>query len=410
MKGKRKIGILGGTFDPIHNAHLMLGEMAYRQFELDEVLFMPAKQPPHKIGKEISPVQDRIAMVRLAIADKPYFSCSEFELGLPGKSYTAQTLTALHELDSNAEYFFILGGDSLFSLAEWYEPEIILKNAVLLAAAREDFDRIAMQAQIDSLTGRYGGDIRLLYTPMMEISSSDIRERVIQEKPIRELVPETVENYIRKYALYLDGREEIVRLKQELAGVLDSYRLTHTFGVAGLARHLAGLYGAPADKAYLAGLLHDCAKHFSGDELLRRCRDQGLEVTEVEEKEPQLLHAKYGAWLARNVYGVEDEEICSAIACHTTGKPGMNLLEKIIFTADYLEPGRTKARNLKMLRALAETDLDRTIYHILRDTLDYLGEREMSVDPTTAETYAWIERTVGTNGETSSARAEDTQR
>ena len=391
MNELRKIGILGGTFDPIHNAHLMLGEIAYRQFGLDEVLFMPAKQPPHKTGKEISPVEARIAMVRLAIANKPYFSCSDFELGLQGKSYTAQTLTALHELDPEAQYYFILGGDSLFALDEWYEPEVILQHAVILAAVREDHDVSDMQWRIKYLTERFGGSIELLYTPKMDLSASEIRERVQNGESISGLVPGIVETYIRQNGLYYEGTREIVRLKERLSQQLNAHRYEHTLGVAETARRLAGIHGADAKKAYLTGLLHDCAKCYSDDELLALCEENDIEVTEAEKKAPYLLHAKYGAWLAEHVYQVKDKEVCAAIASHTTGKPEMNLLEKIIFVADYLEPGRTKAPHLKVLRKLVETDMELTIVCILQDTLNYLRNTGAAIDPMTEMTYHYYD-------------------
>lgn len=391
MSEIRKIGILGGTFDPIHNAHLMLGEMAYRQFGLDEVLFMPAKQPPHKMGKDISPVEARVTMVRMAIADKPYFSCSDFELGLPGKSYTAQTLTALHELHPEAQYYFILGGDSLFALDEWYEPEVILEHAVILAAVREDHDLSDMKQRIKYLTERFGGTIELLYTPKMDLSASEIRERIQNDESISGLVPGIVETYIRQYGLYYEGKKAVIRLKERLAKELSPQRYEHTLGVADTARRLAGIYGADAKKAYLIGLLHDCAKMYSDEELLALCEEKGLEITEAEKKAPYLLHAKYGAWLAENVYLVKDKEVCAAIASHTTGKPEMNLLEKIIFVADYLEPGRTKAPHLKVLRKLVETDIELTIVCILQDTLSYLKDTGAAIDPMTEKTFRYYD-------------------
>ena len=348
---------------------------------------MPAKQPPHKTGKEVSPVEARVAMVRLAIADRPYFSCSDFELGLPGKSYTAQTLTALHELHPEAQYYFILGGDSLFALDEWYEPGIILSHAVILAAVREDHDAADMKERIVYLTEKFGGRIELLYTPKMDISSTEIRERVQRGESAGDMVPGIVDTYMRQYGLYFERTEEIVRLKEQLAGVLNEHRYEHTIGGAETARRLAGIYGVNPKKAYVAGLLHDCAKSYSDSELLRLCGEHGIEITEAESKAPHLLHAKFGAWMAEHVYHVTDPEICSAIASHTTGKPEMSMLEKIVFAADYLEPGRTQAPHLRILRKLVETDLDLTIVCILQDTLTYLERQGMAIDPMTEMTY-----------------------
>ncbi len=414
MSVRKRIGIFGGTFDPIHQAHLTLGEIAYRQFGLDGIWFMPSKQPPHKMDKPVSPVEDRFAMVRLATADTPYFTCSGFELGLPGKSYTANTLTTLNQLYPNTQFYFIMGGDSLFALEEWHKPEVVLKQAVILAAVRENHDSSKMQEQIEYLTEKYDADIRLLYAPLMDISSSEIRRRIRRNQTISDLVSEPVERYIREQGLYTgtyadDHRHTglsslpettVSEIASGLKATLKPHRYEHTLNVAVLARQLAVSAGIDPEKAYLAGLLHDCAKSYSDEELVALCRLRGLAISEAEARAPHLLHAKYGAWMAEYVYGIDDPEICSAIRCHTTGKPGMNTLEKVIFVADYLEPGRNQAPHLHILRKLAEKDLDLTVLRILQDTLEYLQGKNAEIDPITQETYQWMSKFMTKKGDT----------
>ncbi len=128
---KRKVGIMGGTFDPIHNGHLLLGEEAYRQFALDEVVFMPTGIPPHKAGKKIADAADRKRMVELAVANTAYFSCSDMELMRHRTTYTAETLTLLKEKNPDTEYYYIVGADSLDQMDGWYHPEIIFQKAVI---------------------------------------------------------------------------------------------------------------------------------------------------------------------------------------------------------------------------------------------------------------------------------------
>ena len=136
-------------------------------------------------------------------------------------------------------------------------------------------------------------------------------------------------------------------------------------------------------KALVAGLLHDCAKCIPNDKKLKLCRKNGIEVTPFEEKAPFLLHAKLGAWMAEHEYHVSDPAILSAIACHTTGKPDMSLLDKIVFIADYIEPGRNKAPGLPEIRRLSFTDIDQALIRILSDTLDYLASSNDPIDPAT---------------------------
>ena len=181
-------------------------------------------------------------------------------------------------------------------------------------------------------------------------------------------------------------REKII---EELRKTLKAKRFEHTMGVTYTAACLAMRYGADQEKARMAGLLHDCAKYLSPKEKISGCMKYGLTVSEFEEKNPELLHAKLGAAIAREKYGIDDPEILSAITWHTTGKPGMDLLDKILYIADYMEPNRDQAPNLKEVRRIAFLDLDECLYLILKDTVAYLSGRKITIDPITNETYEY---------------------
>ena len=181
-------------------------------------------------------------------------------------------------------------------------------------------------------------------------------------------------------------------LTREMEKVQSPKRFTHTLGVEYTAAALAMRYGEDLEKAQLAGLLHDCAKCMDNDKLLAVCEKHHISITEVERRNPYLLHAKVGSYLAKKEYKVEDLEILNAILYHTTGHPGMTLLEKIIFTADYIEPGRKQAPNLTEIRKMAFTDLDKAVKKILEDTLDYLKSGEGEMDPMTEETYQYYKQ------------------
>lgn len=176
-------------------------------------------------------------------------------------------------------------------------------------------------------------------------------------------------------------------LRRQMEKVQDEKRYEHTLGVAFTAASLAMRYGADVKQAQLAGLLHDCAKCMTNEERLSICKKNKLEVTPVEKANPFLLHAKVGAFLAKEKYGIQDEEILSAVRFHTTGRPNMTLLEKIVFTADYIEPSRKTAPNLDEVRTLAFQNLDMALCKILSDTLDYLDTVDQEIDPMTKKTY-----------------------
>ena len=201
-----KIGIMGGTFDPIHNGHLMLGEYAYQEFQLDEVWFMPNGNPPHKSNDTIeSQTKNRVEMVRRAIAGKEYFSLQLYETKNKEVNYSYKTMEHFKKAYPEYTFYFIIGADSLFSIEKWVHPEILLRDCIVLAAYRDDKGTDEMLSQIQYLNDKYGADIRLLNTPNVDISSSDIRERIKDGLSIRKMVPEAVFNYIEQNQLFRDN-------------------------------------------------------------------------------------------------------------------------------------------------------------------------------------------------------------
>ena len=176
-------------------------------------------------------------------------------------------------------------------------------------------------------------------------------------------------------------------LKKDLKKEMDDSRFEHTLGVMYTCAALAMRYEYDLEKAMLAGLLHDCAKCLPNAKKLKMAEKHHLEISSLERKNPFMLHAKLGAFLAKKKYDIEDEEILNAIRWHTTGRPDMTLLDKIVYVSDYIEPRRDKAPNLPKIRQLAFMDLDQALIKILEDTLGYLGDSAEHVDAMTKKTY-----------------------
>ncbi|MCM1189029.1 MAG: bis(5'-nucleosyl)-tetraphosphatase (symmetrical) YqeK [bacterium] len=187
----------------------------------------------------------------------------------------------------------------------------------------------------------------------------------------------------------MNQSKNLRKLRKKIEKVQDGKRFEHTLGVEYTAAALAMCHGAPVADAQLAGLLHDCAKCMSDEKKLTLCKKHGLSVSEVEKRNPFLLHSKVGAWLAKAKYGVENEDILNAIRYHTTGRENMSLLEKIVFVADYIEPGRKQlpVAQLQTLRELAFRDLDAALLQILDGTLHYLQKGNGEIDPATETTW-----------------------
>ena len=182
---------------------------------------------------------------------------------------------------------------------------------------------------------------------------------------------------------------DIELLRNSMKEILKQPRYHHSVGVEEVACDLAVIHGYDADKASIAGILHDCARNLSDEELIEYCEKYRLEVTDIEVRCPFLLHGKVGAAFARDQYGITDSEIISSIIYHTTGRPNMSLLEKIIFTADYIEPYRKPLPRINEIRAMAYSELDRAVLMILENTLDYLEQSKAEIDTMTIDTYKY---------------------
>ena len=192
MSRQKKIGIMGGTFNPIHFGHLLLAETAYHQFSLDEVLFMPTKNPYYKkLGNSVTE-EDRVQMVKLAIKDNAHF----------GTTYTVETLKNLTRKNPDCDYYFIMGADSLYHIESWKNTADVLRMAVILVAGRGDLSS-SLNSQIEYIENKYDASIHFLNSPSLEISSNDIRRRVQAGESIRYLLPREVADYIYEHKLYV---------------------------------------------------------------------------------------------------------------------------------------------------------------------------------------------------------------
>lgn len=196
-----RIGIMGGTFNPIHSGHIKIAQAAYEQYALDRVLFIPSGRPPHKQQMKIASNEDRYNMVCLAISQYPFFEPSRLEIDKEGYSYTYETLNLLNECYSGSQLYFIIGADSLFEFEHWRYPDKILNSAILLVAGRGAYTTESMHKQISILEEKYGGHIHIIDTEYTDISSTSIRNGTYNH----DYVPDCVKAYIASHGLYKEG-------------------------------------------------------------------------------------------------------------------------------------------------------------------------------------------------------------
>ena len=363
---EERIGIFGGSFHPIHNGHLLLARHAMEVLSLDRVLFVIDRIPPHKELDGGATTEDRLALLRLALADQPGFYPETMELYREGKSYSFDTLTDLHAREPNAKLFFLMGSDMLRSFATWHRPDGISRLATLVCTERAG--QSGGEAETArQLSAQFGTEIILLDS-VSELSSTTVRERIHDALPIDDLVPESVALEIYVRGLYQPP--EIRRLYDLLRPTLKESRMRHTAGVLMTALRLAAANGVDPCKARVAALLHDCAKYLPAEELYRRSSDPNPVLP--------VLHAEAGAQLAAERYGVTDPEILQAIRLHTTGDADMTTLDKVIYLADMIEPGRSYP-GVDDLRA--EPDLNKATLLALRRTMEYVKIRGFAAHP-----------------------------
>lgn len=464
----RRIGIMGGTFNPIHNGHLNIIRQAREQFGLDEVWLMPTGESPHKGITDSLGRYDRLHMCQLAVQGMRGVKVSDLEIRRSGKSYTYLSLKELRQRFSDDSFYYIIGEDSLDLFFSWVHPERICAMATILIACRspeetlhaitvsqqisrdqaaaltrrveketgaatgaqDSFagggvqDSVAeaksqeglshgarpakvpssswtgnfqseesrlrrkdLQEKIKRLSDAYQGSFHILDCGQMDISSTQIRRMVAEKEDISTYTPAKVVDYIRTHALYQNVTGyDIVAIEKSLQGLLSPHRYAHTLGVMHTACALSMAHSYPMTRAQIAGLLHDCAKYLSNDQLIEIAKKRGLLISPGEEKAPQLLHAKVGALFAEEIYGVQDPAVLRAIRLHTTGNPAMGLLDKIIFVADYIEPGRDRAPHLSDIRQLAFYDLDLAVTLILEDTIAFLEASGAEIDVSSRQT------------------------
>ena len=387
-----RIGILGGSFDPIHNAHLKLALAAMEEAHLDQVWFMPTAVSYHK-GHPLSPNEDRVAMLKAAIAPYPRFFVSLIDIERGGNTYTYETLREVKKRCPDCEPYFIVGEDSLLYMDCWQHAEEIFQNAVILSARRPGSYTETSEEKCRELTERFGARIQLLMMEECDISSHHIRELSEKGKDISGLVPAAVAAYIDEHHLY-EPQAPVTpdELKKALQKTLKPTRFAHTLGVADTARAMAPHFGVSPEDAYLAGLLHDCAKYLTDEELYNRCQMAGIPISPAEEKSRFLLHAKLGAYYAKERYHVQNLDILNAVRFHTTGRAAMSSLEEIVYIADYIEPGRKEAPHLDKLRMVAFENLDLTVALIAKNTMEYLQTSDRFIDPASEETYRYYQK------------------
>jgi len=389
----KKIGIYGGTFNPPHLGHVQVADYALKKLGLQRLLIMPSCIPPHKELPKDSPTpEQRRDMLQLVFAGSPQISVSDIELRRGGVSYTIDTVKQVRQEEPEGELILLLGTDMFLSFENWYRWQEILQYASLGVLYRGDQEEEPQIAQKKEALEKVGATVYLLENPITPISSTQLR-RMMTFRCEEQFLPSEIRSYIRENDLFgcrNDYRNlPMDKLEKTVISLLKPNRVAHVLGCRDTAKDLAQKWGADEQDAARAGLLHDVTKALSGPLQLALCESYGMNLSDFASHNPKTLHALTGSLVAERIFG-ERPEVVSAICSHTTGKADMNLLEKIIYVADYMEPNRNFP-GVDEMRRLAYTDIDEALRMGLTMTINLLREQGREVSPESAEALAWLE-------------------
>lgn len=388
MAKKQRIGILGGSFDPVHRGHIAAALSVLDASYVDQVLVVPCGTPAHKAC--VAPAEDRWKMLVAACSRDKRLVPSRLELDRPGTSFAFDTLKAVRKENPEADLFYIIGSDTLMTLHHWYNIDQVFRLCAFLVIPRENESIPACREEIARLE-TMGGRVRLLPVSPVEASSSSIRTALSYGKGIEDLNP-AVWEYCRCKGLYgCPGRlDHIDPWMDKLFSALKPKRFAHSLSVALASVRLAALFGENTLKAEQAGLLHDCAKNLPLNEMQRVAKENHLTDDPGVLSSEALLHSLAGACLAEQVYGMKDPEVLEAIRFHNTGYPGMSRLAMCVCLADFMEPLRDSFPGLEDVRALSEVSLEKALLLSLESTVNHVLSKGFYLYPRTADTINWL--------------------
>ena len=387
-----RIGIYGGTFNPVHMGHIRAAECAVKALELDKLLLIPDRIAPHKVIPEGSPDPwQRLQMLTIAAGGREKFHVSDMELKREGPSYTYETVQELRRQYPDAKLFLLMGTDMFLSFQNWRHPEKILREAALAVFCRGDENEKSAIERRKTEMEAAGETVYLVNNPVVDISSTELRRMLILGCADPYL-PEGVGEYIRREGLYGLRRGfrglDLEELERVVISLQSPDRVEHVLGCRDSAVALAKHWGEDETDAARAGLLHDVTKALEWPLQLTLCREYGTMIQDFSRWKAPTIHAFTGSLAAERIFGEAPQVVC-AIRSHTTGKAGMNLLEKIIYVADYIEPTRDFP-GVEELRRLAFADLNAAVKLGIETTMAHLRSRGREIEPESLEALAWL--------------------
>ena len=387
-----RIGIYGGTYNPPHIGHMRAAAHGIRALELDRLLLIPSAISPHKeLPEDSATPQQRLEMMMMSARGLEKAQVSGIELSREGTSYTYHTVMQLRAEYPDGQLILMMGTDMFLSFLTWYKAKEILKHVTLAVFYRgEKKEKPAVDAQKENLEA-LGAKVCLVENPVTAISSTDLRRMLVFNCADAFLCP-GVGDYIRKHGLYHTDEDyrnlPMDQLEKVVIELLNPNRVAHVLGCRDTAVELAKRWGADETDAARAGILHDITKALDGPLQLTLCDEYDILLSKFSQENPKTLHALTGSLVADQIFG-ENEAVVEAIRYHTTGRPNMGLLEKILYIADYIEPCRNFP-GVEALREAAFRDIDQALLMGMEMTIAHVARQGQQLAQTTVDAVRFL--------------------
>jgi nicotinate-nucleotide adenylyltransferase len=389
-----KLGILGGSFNPVHLGHLFLADKALVKLKLDRIVMIPAFISPFKPeakNMEIS-ASNRIEMLCAAVAGDIRLAIDDCEIKRQGVSYTVDTLEdIIARYIPDGKPYLIIGDDLAEDFPKWKDSKKIMELADIVIACR-----------LKSSAGKYPFPHILIDNEIIDISSQTIRKKISENSDWRSLVPSAVRAIIEDRRLYAKepdvkkpedaNQSVIIRVESAVRETLNLTRFLHSRNTALLAADLCGRFGLDPDAGYLAGIAHDFCKQLEIKQMIKLAKSDGKRISALEKGKPGLLHGRAAAVLLRERFCIHNKDILEAVAVHTSGSENMGPLAKVIYIADKVEVSRNIDSSLRKM--CYENDLDDILLAVLKKTITKLQSKDMALS---LETVKLLEKMKGRN-------------
>ena len=386
---REKIGILKGSFDPIHQGHLRIALSALDACQLDRLYVMPAGEK--ESGAFAASREDRWIMTVTACTQDPRLFPSRLELDAAGPVSPAETLAVLRKTHPKADFFFILGDSGMKELRRWIGIAEELPPCSFVLCSGSGFSGSGIYPEEKERLKELGACLITIHTEPLEVSSQEIRDPLVKGLPTPYLFSPVREFCLLNGLYGLIPREDRARSWiRKLFSELTPHRFAHSLSVAACACRLARIHGVNQRQAEQAGLLHDCAKCMPLKDMQRIAEAHSLTDDPAILSSGALLHSVVGAWIARTAYGMTDPEVLDAITYHNTGHAGMSRLAMVVCLADSIEPTRDSYPLLNQVRAQSRISLERALLMSLEGTAEFVRERKKYLHPRTQDTIDWL--------------------